>query len=102
MVPVDTSVLQNDAYHTVDADFITMENGATLRSTISQAVPFYVGSGTPSKKLLADLNGDGRVNLADFSILLYYWGTSNPTADLNGDGVVDLSDLSILLYYWTG
>ncbi len=101
-VPVDTSVLQNDAYHTVDADFITTENGALLRSTISQAVPFYVGSGTPSKKLLADLNGDGKVNLADFSILLYYWGTSNPTADLNGDGIVDLPDLSILLYYWTG
>jgi len=39
----------------------------------------------------------------DFSILLYNWGIpKNPTADLNGDGRVNLTDFSIMLYYWTG
>jgi len=42
------------------------------------------------------------VNLADFSILLYYWGTNYPAAEFDGGGKVDLQDLSIMLYYWTG
>lgn len=54
----------------------------------------------------ADLNRDGKVNLVDFSILLFWWntngGTSNPPADINQDGKVSLTDFSILLFNWTG
>lgn len=50
----------------------------------------------------ADLNGDGRVNLTDFSILLYWWGTDDECADQNKDGTVNLTDFSIMMYYWTG
>ena len=53
----------------------------------------------------ADLNFDGKVNLIDFSILLYFWGQTNPSnrcADINFDGIVDLVDFSIMMYYWTG
>jgi hypothetical protein len=49
----------------------------------------------------SDLNCDGRVNITDFSILLYYWGTSNATADTNDDGKVGLIDFSIMLFDWT-
>jgi hypothetical protein len=98
----NTNPLQNNELHTVDADFLSTAGGATSRSEVSQSISFFVGAGSGSKGYLADLNGDGKVNLADFSILLYYWGTSTPLADLNGDGKVDLQDLSILLYYWTG
>lgn len=53
-----------------------------------------------------DLNSDGRVNLTDFSILMYFWGQpatfeSFGMADLNKDAAVDLRDLSIMLYWWT-
>jgi cysteine-rich repeat protein len=98
----NTTPLQNNQLHTVNADFVTTAGGAAARSDVSQSISFLVGSGGAGKGYLADLNGDGKVNLADFSILLYYWGTSTPLADLNGDGKVDLQDLSILLYYWTG
>ena len=98
----NTTPLENNALHTVDADFLVSANGPVSRSQISQSLSFFVGAGTGKKSYLADLNGDGKVNLADFSILLYYWGTSTPLADLNGDHKVDLQDLSILLYYWTG
>ena len=101
-VPVDTSALDNNAFHTVDADFVTMQNGAISRSTVSQDISFYIGSANVGKSFLSDLNGDGKVNLADFSILLYYWGTASQIGDLNGDGKVDLQDLSILLFNWTG
>ncbi len=50
----------------------------------------------------ADLNRDGRVNLTDFSILLYHWGTGNETADISCDGIVNLTDFSIMLFKWTG
>jgi hypothetical protein len=54
----------------------------------------------------ADLNRDGKVNLVDFSILLFWWNTSggdsNPPADINRDGKVSLTDFSIMLFNWSG
>lgn len=54
----------------------------------------------------SDLNRDGKVNLTDFSILLYWWntngGNSNPPADINRDGKVSLTDFSIMIFNWTG
>lgn len=56
-----------------------------------------------SGKNRADINCDGKVNLTDFSILLFFWRLENPAnkrADMNGDRVVNLTDLSILLFNW--
>ncbi len=50
----------------------------------------------------ADINGDGKVNLADLSMLLFNWKKSSPTADINNDGIVNMTDFSILLSAWTG
>lgn len=50
----------------------------------------------------SDINKDGKVNLVDFSILMYYWGTKDASADLNQDGKIDLVDFSIMMYCWTG
>lgn len=51
----------------------------------------------------ADLNCDGRVNLTDLSILLYYWQQKGAgiKADINKDGIVNLIDFSVMLYWWT-
>ncbi len=49
-----------------------------------------------------DLNCDSSVDLADFSILLYYWGSSSADADINNDGNVNLVDFSIMMFYWQG
>jgi hypothetical protein len=49
----------------------------------------------------ADLSNDGKVNVTDWSILLYRWNSEDPavhaTLDMNGDGKVDVLDLSIFL-----
>jgi len=59
-----------------------------------------------ARPINADLNRDGKVNLVDFSILLFWWntagGASDPPADINSDGRVSLTDFSILLFNWTG
>lgn len=51
---------------------------------------------------LGELNQDDKVDLTDFSILLFNWGVPKDTiADLNNDGIVNLTDFSIMLYNWT-
>ncbi|OGY88928.1 MAG: hypothetical protein A2677_02040 [Candidatus Komeilibacteria bacterium RIFCSPHIGHO2_01_FULL_52_14] len=81
-----------------------------LLSPLSAAVEFHVGdrsvrAPTGGRTITGDLNEDGRINIVDFSILLFYWNQTNPKnagADINGSGRVDLTDFSILLYHWTG
>lgn len=92
--------------------FITGTYKVRARATQSGGVStgfsdytFY-GVGEEATTLNADLNRDGNVNLIDFSILLFWWGTdggdSNPPADINRDGNTSLTDFSILLFQWTG
>jgi uncharacterized protein (TIGR03790 family) len=57
--------------------------------------------------LLGDANLDGRVDVADLSLLGAYWGTTGQSGgymwsygDFNGDGVIDVADLSLLGAYW--
>ena len=51
---------------------------------------------------LADINGDGSVNISDFGILSAAFGSNpaspnwNPAADLNTDGAVNISDFGLL------
>lgn len=75
------------------------------RTNFSQYTRYGVGDAV-TDEVTADLNQDGRVDLVDFSILLFWWetdgGDSNPPADINQDGVVNLVDFSILLFNWTG
>lgn len=58
----------------------------------------------PCESVPADLNCDQKVNITDFSILMYYWQKqgSGIKADINKDGIVNLVDLSIMFYWWTG
>lgn len=71
------------------------------------------GQGTQSEqasrnfqvKLSADLNIDGSVNLTDFSILMFSYGTNPPpnlASDINDNGgAPDLVDFSIMMFYWS-
>jgi cysteine-rich repeat protein len=92
------------AEYTLKARSIT---GTTLKteSGYSTALQLFVGvEGRVTRP--SDLNRDGKVNLIDFSILIFWWGTdggnSNPPADINGNGRVSIEDFSILLFNWTG
>jgi hypothetical protein len=79
-------------------------------SPLSMDVGFIVGDTTILKKSApkstADISGDGKINLVDFSIVAYWYKKSSvpkdSPADVNHDGKVDLKDFSVLAYYWTG
>ncbi len=98
----NTMPLEED-FHTAKALFQVETEGNIIKSAFSKSVGFYIGrlGGEPVCPE-GDLNGDGRVNLTDFSILMYYWGTDNACADQDQNGIVDLVDFSIMMYYWTG
>jgi len=63
----------------------------------------------PTRVLKGDINGDGRVNLIDFSIAAFWYKrilsaefAQKEIERLNGDGQVNLVDFSIMAFYWTG
>lgn len=100
----DTSSVTIDT-HTAKARFSTGSGALKTESTYGTALSLFVGvEGKATSN--SDLNRDGKVNLIDFSILIFWWGTpggnSNPPADINGNGKVGLEDFSILLFNWTG
>lgn len=99
---LSTTDLANEAFHAVKAMFEQFGTGEQAKSGYSQALNFYIGTRDVKLSGTGDLNGDGKVNLVDFSILLFHWGTEDPIADLNSDIKVNLTDFSILLFNWTG
>ena len=66
----------------------------------------FSASGGPidNSALHTDFNGDGIVNLSDFSMLAQYWLLDEPSVDIfplpSGDGIVNLKDLAVLGQYW--
>lgn len=93
----------DDELHTAKAMFTIASADSTVESGFSRSISFFVGPvGGDAVCAEADLNADKRVNITDFSIMLYYWGTNNECADQNQNGTVDLIDFSIMMYYWTG
>lgn len=100
VIPTDT--LENEQLHTVKVFFETFSGGTNIKSGYSQLANFYVGVKDIGKTITADINKDGKVNLIDFSILLFHWNTTDVLADLNQDNSVNLTDVSVMLFYWTG
>ena len=81
-------------------------HGATLTGYYDNAQMYpesAVGSTTPTP-IPGDINGDGKVDALDLSVVLSNWGKTGATpaqGDLNGDGTVDALDLSIVLTNWS-
>jgi hypothetical protein len=100
-IPVDTTGLAQGTYKTRARAAQT----SGLTTNYSNYTLYGVGQAA-NRPLNSDLNRDGKVNLVDFSILLFWWNTaggdSDPPADINSDSRVNLTDFSILLFNWTG
>lgn len=89
-----------------------LDNGQS--SGYGREVAFIVGTQNIPKvpgvsECNADLSGDSRVNLIDFSVAAFWYKKtlsvdliSKESDCLNGDGVINLVDFSIMAFYWTG
>ena len=95
--------LQNESFHKIKVLLESNIQGTMAKSEFSLPINLYVGELEISlTQKTADFNRDGKVNLVDFSILLFNWNTADPVTDINGDSRVNLTDFSILLFNWTG
>ncbi len=99
-IRVDTSSSSlADGLHTVKAYF---KQDGGIQSGYGKSISFSVGAAAFADTGSADINGDGKVNLVDFSIFLLKWQSDDIQSDFNGDGTVNLGDFSIMLFNWTG
>ena len=103
-IDLNTTSLRNAEYP-LKVRSVTGTAPLLTQSGFSSTVQLFVGvDGAPSSP--SDLSRDGKVNLTDFSILIFWWqtdgGNSNPPADISRNGRVGLEDFSILLFNWTG
>jgi hypothetical protein len=91
-IPWNTTAVSNGT-HTLLAKAYDAAGNVGTSSSVSVTVSNATGK-------IGDLNGDGKVDIFDLSILLTRWGSNDTTADLNHNGTVDIFDLSILLTHW--
>jgi len=113
------SDLQPGAYTATEADptpgsdltAITCDDGGSATPSTwdveTRTATFNLDPGetvkcTFTNRPVADLDGNGEVNVADLSILISQWGECEGecSADLDGNGWVNLVDLSILISQW--
>ena len=75
------------------------------KDILAGKLPSIFAPAAPVCNKNGDINNDKKVNIVDFSIMLYFWKQSNPSnscADINKDGIVNLFDFSVMLFWWTG
>lgn len=89
--------------------YALLQNLIGSQSLFSNTLFFRVTSGQeePGEEPVCnitrgDINCDESVDLVDFSILLFYWGSNESLADINNDGTVNLVDFSVMMFYWQG
>jgi len=97
--------------HDLQAKAEDDSNSKARVSGLGKIVPFFVTLNDKKKikdssnlSLVEDINGDGVIDIKDFSILAFWYGKSDvpKNVDFTGQGKVDLTDFSILAYYWNG
>jgi hypothetical protein len=93
------------ASHTISATFSAIPSGSSNSSSSSSSSNSgSTGSsnagGSTAKP--GDVNGDGKVDELDLSIMMSEWGQTGTglAGDLNHDGIVDELDFSILMANW--
>ena len=89
-IPLDQPLVAGQTYYLAVGSFHPDESVTAIIEVDGPDQP----SGNP-----ADLNGDGRVDAQDITILLSAWGQPG-VADLDGSGAVGSADIAILLNAW--
>ena len=75
-------------------------DGASIGITIASGATGTISRGGSGADKPGDVNGDGKVDATDLSMLISDFGKTsgyNPGSDINGDKKVDATDLSILI-----
>ena len=91
------TILEGETYETVDTSKYDYNYYYCVVKTHDGEYKKDVITGT--RKTL-DMNGDSIIDIADLSVLLYYYGTApeKDIYDVNEDGIIDIQDIQYLLF----
>jgi len=77
------------------------ENGIPDSCDIEDGMDDNDNNGIPDEcECLADISGDGYVNIVELLTIIDQWGQTDSAADINFDGTVDVTDLLIVVGSW--
>ena len=101
-------IAADDTEFEIRFDYVMYQNigdeAGVIYDAPSVILDLTIGSSAPA--LLGDINGDGTVNAADVSELIYLISRNETpdtaVADINGDGTVNATDVSELIQRITG
>ena len=70
---------------------------------VQQATSTATTTVSIANKAKGDANGDNKIDVLDFNLLMVNWGSTNSgnLADFNSDGKVDLLDFNAMMIWWT-
>jgi hypothetical protein len=100
------------AYKTYSIQANSQSEILKLTSPLSQKIKLQIGAILPPFPegitcTGVDFNGDGKVDVIDFSIMLFYWELNpleveppNACVDQDGNNLVNIYDFSRLMYGW--
>jgi len=97
-LPLDTKPIPEGNYFVTAA----AQKPDGLQSPQAQILQFSVVSAIRECRG-SDINLDGKVDIYDFSILMFWWNATkiiHPCGDINKDKKVNLIDFSIMMYNW--
>ena len=97
---LEDGVALGDLIRSSDRKWYMNWNESCKSEKLSYLITFDMNNNTVvTRNLLADINGDGRIDIADAVSVLNIMaeGTEDLKADLNGDGSVDIADFVTVL-----
>jgi len=106
---LDAKDLKSDTYKVQSLSFVDSSSTSLLSENLFLRINDS-NDNLDNKKyhcssLRSDFNCDGRVDLTDYSILIYWYNKKSnipDNIDLNGDNIINMVDFSILAFNWTG
>jgi len=100
---VDTAVIDTYtiSYTATDNFGNTSTSTRTINVIATPVTPSSSSGNTTPLKIVGDINGDGKINKYDFSLMMANWGkVGSNISDLNGDNKVDKYDFALLMAKW--
>jgi uncharacterized protein YfaS (alpha-2-macroglobulin family) len=111
--PIIVRVMESDGQGNYVLTFQAPQ-GSLLGTYVAYASVNYAESNATAEtsfllepgQVSADLNGDGKVNIVDLTLVAKAWGSHpgdsrwNPQCDLNGDNLINIIDITLVARAW--
>ncbi len=100
-IALNSVIIPGATYYNSEFRARHLSVGAAITKIASSPTPSPTPTNSPTPSptpftKVGDINGDGSVNILDYTLLANAFGTNNSASDLNHDGIVNILDYTIL------